>query len=435
MSSGPPYTCTHCDETFQTPQAKATHAAQLQTRIEPITKLLAIREVANELGRPPTLVEMNERGAVSGDTVVDEFGTWNDGLRAAGLDPQHHSEISRSALLTAITQLADELGHAPRQRTWIERGKYGLDAVVDRFGTWTTAVEAAGYTPISQVQVNGKVPTRTILESIRSVAEDFDRAPTASEFREQGAVTPQTVKNRFGSYRAGVNAAGLEPHEPRAYPSEVLLEAVQRLGEELGRPPTNGEMDELGVVAASTVSNRFGSWNAGLEAAGFNVNRESNITEADLARSLRRLGCQLGRPPEYADHHRARYAVTTYQKRFESWANAVAAAGYEPRITESRSPQYYGPNWAEQREAALQRDAFMCQMPECDVNQKAHFAKYGCELHVHHIQPLRDFTPESGGVRFDQANTLENLVTLCADHHPMWELMVPLVPDTRHLAE
>ncbi|WP_284031708.1 homing endonuclease associated repeat-containing protein [Halobaculum lipolyticum] len=376
---------------------------------------------------------MNERGAVSGYTVADEFGTWNDGLRAAGLDPQYHADISKSALLTAITTLAEELGHAPRQRTWIERGKYGLDAVVDRFGTWTAAVEAAGYTPISQVHVNGKVPTRTIIESIRSVAENLDRAPTGSEFREHGAVTPQTVKNRFGSFRAGIRAAGFEPHEPRAYSKEVLLEAVQSLAEELGRPPTTGEMDELGAVAASTVANRFTSWNAALEAAGLGVNRESNITDADLARSLRRLGCQLGRPPEYTDHHRARYTVTTYQNRFGTWANAAAAAGYDTSVSEPRHPRYYGPNWTEQREAALQRDAFVCQMPGCDVDQKIHFEKYGCELHVHHIQPLRGFTQESGYARFDHANTLNNLVTLCADHHPVWELMVPLVPDTRHL--
>jgi len=59
MSSGPPYTCSHCDETFQIPQAKATHVAQLSNKIEPITKLLAVRKLAAELGRPPTISEVS----------------------------------------------------------------------------------------------------------------------------------------------------------------------------------------------------------------------------------------------------------------------------------------------------------------------------------------------------------------------------------------
>ena len=433
MSSGPPYTCSHCDETFQKPQSKATHIAQLRNRIEPTTKLLAVRAVAAELGRSPIIAEMNKYGTVSGDSVADEFGTWNDGVRAAGLEPSHHVDITKIDLLTAIKDFASELGHAPRKRTWVDRGKFGLDAVVNAFGTWTAAVEAAGYTPINRVHVNGRIPETEIIAAIQLCADKFGRAPTSTELREHGEVTPQTVRNRFGSYRSGVRGAGLEPHEPRAHSTAALVDAIQTLGEELGESPTSEQMDTHGAIAARTISKRFGSWNAALEAAGFDINRESNISDTDLARSPRQLGCRLGRPPEYRGHGLARYAVTTYQTRFGSWAEAVAAAGYELVRTGHQSPRYYGPNWAAQRAAVLQRDEWCCQMPDCDVNQQTHQEMYGSELHIHHIQPLRSFELENGDVRFDCANACENLVTLCAEHHPIWEAMAPLVPDIRHL--
>lgn len=72
-------------------------------------------------------------------------------------------------------------------------------------------------------------------------------------------------------------------------------------------------------------------------------------------------------------------------------------------------------------------------MPGCEVDQDTHLDEYGSELHVHHIQPLRSFDVEADNAQFERANAVENLVTLCAEHHPIWESMAPLVPDTRHL--
>ncbi len=57
---------------------------------------------------------------------------------------------------------------------------------------------------------------------------------------------------------------------------------------------------------------------------------------------------------------------------------------------------YYGPEWRQQRTSCLQRDGFACQ--HCAATEN---------LHVHHWEPYR----------FSFDNSLENLVTLCADCH------------------
>lgn len=75
----------------------------------------------------------------------------------------------------------------------------------------------------------------------------------------------------------------------------------------------------------------------------------------------------------------------------------------------SDSGLYYGRNWEEQREAALERDGWECD--ECGMSHGEHISKYGLGLNVHHIKPFREFD------RVDRANRLENLKTVCVTCH------------------
>lgn len=75
--------------------------------------------------------------------------------------------------------------------------------------------------------------------------------------------------------------------------------------------------------------------------------------------------------------------------------------------------QYYGENWQEKREQAIERDFYKCRM--CRLSNTECLEEYGCELHVHHKIPLRQFeTPE-------KANRLWNLISLCPSCHQMVE--------------
>ncbi|MES3161476.1 MAG: helix-turn-helix domain-containing protein [Halorubrum sp.] len=71
--------------------------------------------------------------------------------------------------------------------------------------------------------------------------------------------------------------------------------------------------------------------------------------------------------------------------------------------------EYYGDNWAKQRRKALQRDDYECQ--RCGITQSEHRNRTDIGLDVHHKTPIRTFQST------DDANTLENLVTLCRSCH------------------
>jgi 5-methylcytosine-specific restriction endonuclease McrA len=76
-------------------------------------------------------------------------------------------------------------------------------------------------------------------------------------------------------------------------------------------------------------------------------------------------------------------------------------------------PHYYGPNWHSQRKLARDRDGDTCQ--DCQFHQ------VHPRLPVHHIIPFRKF----GFDRYQEANQLSNLVTLCIGCHARKDFPIP----------
>jgi len=79
---------------------------------------------------------------------------------------------------------------------------------------------------------------------------------------------------------------------------------------------------------------------------------------------------------------------------------------------------YYGDNWTEQRQKARERDNFECQA--CGMDE----SDYPRELSVHHITPVRKYDQP------EDANELDNLITMCEQCHGRWEGLY-LRPDNR----
>jgi len=79
---------------------------------------------------------------------------------------------------------------------------------------------------------------------------------------------------------------------------------------------------------------------------------------------------------------------------------------------------YYGSDWEAKANECRKRDEFKCQ--DCGTDE----SELPKSLHVHHIIPLRQFDD------VEEANKLNNLVSLCPDCHQKWEGLY-LRPDTR----
>jgi DEAD/DEAH box helicase domain-containing protein len=76
-----------------------------------------------------------------------------------------------------------------------------------------------------------------------------------------------------------------------------------------------------------------------------------------------------------------------------------------------KMPNDYGPNWQRQREAARERDKYTCTV--CGAPEPP-----GRQHDVHHKKPFRDFGYIRGeNERYQQANDLSNLITVCVNCH------------------
>ncbi len=78
---------------------------------------------------------------------------------------------------------------------------------------------------------------------------------------------------RPGAPARCLRCSGIEQHENRYWQPERIIEAIQRFARLNGRPPLAPEwllgVSEQGYPACSTIQSEFGSWAAGIEAAGF----------------------------------------------------------------------------------------------------------------------------------------------------------------------
>ena len=102
-----------------------------------------LKRLNEELGHVPRKSEMRDQGKWSGSIYQKRFGSWNEALTAAGFEPNRRWRIPREDLLTELRELAEELGHPPTTSEMLEHGKFTTQPYQRVFGTWRTALQAA----------------------------------------------------------------------------------------------------------------------------------------------------------------------------------------------------------------------------------------------------------------------------------------------------
>lgn len=152
-----------------------------------------------------------------------------------------------------------------------------LAVVNDKFGGWNMAVDTAGFTPRPARQRPAEYSERELVEQIQSLAEG-EKPPTKNMFADSDeTASPEAVKTRFGSWNKGIKAAGYQPNRrsPTDEDEDEVIEKIQNLSEN-GNPPTAGEFNQHDGPSSSVADRVFGSWDDAVKAAGFEPNKRGN---------------------------------------------------------------------------------------------------------------------------------------------------------------
>ena len=233
------------------------------------------------------------------------------------------AEYSDDELLAEIRRLADEYGRPPTLQEIEDAADPTRTVYFNHFGSWQAAVEEAGFEPRSPQE---EISNDDLIAELQRLEEELGRTPSIHEMNGDGKYWGSTYKNHFESWDAAVEAAGFEPTEAgHKIGRERLLTELNRLGDELGKRPTFREMEADGEYDPTTYIREFGSWTAALEVAGFE--EPTGVTPDSLVEHLQELAEELNKQPSQREmNEHGDHSHTTYVRHFGSWSNAIEAA-------------------------------------------------------------------------------------------------------------
>lgn len=227
--------------------------------------LAEIRRLANDLGHPPTSDDMNEEGKFSVQPYKSEFGTWNTAVEESGFKPIRQWGVSDEHLIDELRRLDDELGRTPTYDHMQEYGEHSPTVYTQRFGSWNDTLRTAGLEPV-KVQ---NIPREALIGEVQRLADELGRVPTAADMRFYGKYTRTTYQRQFGSWNNVIKAAGYEPNVVSDIPIDDLLGEIRRLKSDLGRIPRVEDIDRHGRYSRRPYGRHFSSWYDVIETAGF----------------------------------------------------------------------------------------------------------------------------------------------------------------------
>jgi len=108
-----------------------------------------------------------------------------------------------------LVRVREKLGHSPSRREYEETGNYSSSTQKRRFGSWSKAKETAGL----EESVGWKIINPDdILDDLRRVASYIGKTPSKNDYLEHGKYSISPISNAFGSFNEGKEAARLKTY-------------------------------------------------------------------------------------------------------------------------------------------------------------------------------------------------------------------------------
>jgi hypothetical protein len=197
-------------------------------------------------------------------------------------------ETDKSKLLSEIERVAEKIPHRPRLSDMKEYGEYSTANYYEIFGSWSDAVELAGFDGDSNPSAG--ISEDELIKDIQKLAQKLGRSPSNGEYQRQGRFSLSPVYRHFESWEEALEAAGLEILNFRKVTQisdkQELIDALRDDVRKLGHVPTRTELNKKGTFSDTTYQNHFGGYNIALKKAGFAVN-----SPVDTRREVECFGC------------------------------------------------------------------------------------------------------------------------------------------------
>ncbi|ELY68839.1 homing endonuclease associated repeat-containing protein [Natrinema versiforme] len=308
-------------------------------------------------------------------------------------------KISEKDLLEELRRLADDLGRAPKSTEMTEDGAYSTTVYATRFGSWEGALNEIGRsTDEYEKSPSFRYTDEELLDQLREVADEIGKPPTAVEFDDHSDSSRTTYQNRFGSWNAALQEAGLDINrthgEKESVPCDHCGSPVER---------TQGQLERLDHVFCD--GECMGKWESE------QYSGEGNPRYVKYEKDCVNCGEPVLRAPWI---HRASERTFCDSQCQGEWVRETGfMSGENSPLWKGGGGREYGADWIYIRKDILERDDYQCLA--CGLTEDEHQEEFGTSLNVHHRNPVRNYEEP------EDAHDPENLVTLCRSCHSTWE--------------
>ena len=295
---------------------------------------------------------------------------------------ESYSEDSLIAEIQRVAALLPKNGHFTAAIYEAASPKVSVSTLRRRFGGWRQALERAGLaarysgTPVSEkmrIQPAKRLSNGDLIAELQRVHKlSGTEWLTSDDFNARSVSSEEAVRRRFGSFRKGLELAGIPSHpSSNRQISEVdCFENLAMVWTTYGRTPTYREMNHSpSMIKGRGYDIRWGTWRGAL------------IAFVNWANEDKLLQVETPHEPETNE------PIPDFDLKNKSW---------RPRSSEEDRREVR----PALRFRVFRRDSFRCVA--CGRSPATHL---GVELHADHILAV-----VHGG-----KTTLENLQTLCVD--------------------
>ncbi|MBC2369978.1 hypothetical protein HBP99_15220 [Listeria booriae] len=201
-----------------------------------------LQELYQKLGRTPT-----RREYISNNVASKRFGSWNASLKAAGLEVvrkgKSGNKFTKEELLELVLKARKELGRVPLAKP--EHFPYYRQAIV-KFGTWNNFIIEAGLQPNPNAEI--KYTGDYLIEEVQQLAKRLGHTPTTKEFPHYALAYNRFGNWETFLKKSGLTPAPRKNGKSKKYTDEFLIHSVQEQAEELGRPPKTKEFKHYSIL-------------------------------------------------------------------------------------------------------------------------------------------------------------------------------------------
>lgn len=236
------------------------------------------KEIVDDIGHIPSYYELDKNDKFpSASIIYKHFNGYSEFITYCGFDSNKNGfKYKPDFLISELHRFVDEFGRIPITIDFENLEGYpSRKSFSNHFGSFNNALKAAGIEPskMDKEMRNAKYTKEFLISEIHRYIDTYGHVPTSDEMDKlEGYPNRQYYRNAFKTWNNALEQAGVPLNSVSHHEDEFLKSEFERFVEKYERIPTYAEFNNSEYPSFWCYQNRFGSWNNAVMAYGYEPN-------------------------------------------------------------------------------------------------------------------------------------------------------------------